>query len=223
MVQSQPQKLKAPPRPRVKKTARSEEERQQKLQAILEAAFEVFSAHGFAAARLEDVAKRAGVGKGTLYLYAASKEDLFIAMIRNSFTTPFDVLEAAINAHPPRLEDLMALCLEWFQREVIGTRRREMLWLVLREAKQFPEIAKAHHEIVVSRVMALIRLCSERAVASGEIAHDEISRFPQLAMAVPLVSVIWLELFQKWEPLDVAAMLDAFRTLLLRGLKGDKA
>lgn len=203
------------------KVARSEEERQQKFQAILDAAFEVFSAQGFATARLDDVARRAGVGKGTLYLYVASKEDLFIAVIRNSFSASFDGLEASVRSEPPPLELLMTMLFDWFEREIIGTKRRELLWLVLREARQFPEIARAHHQIVVSRVMGLIRLCAQRSLAAGEIRHDELARFPQLAVAPAMAAIMWLELFQDMEALDAKAMLDAYRALLMRGLKGE--
>lgn len=210
------------PKPkRRSRTARSEEERREKLQAILDAAFEVFSAKGYAATRLDEVAARAGVGKGTIYLYVSSKQELFEAMIRNSFTSSFDMLEMATMAEGLSVEQLISIFLEWFSVEVIATRRREILWLILREANQFPELAKAHHTLIVSRVLTMLRARSERAVASGEIAHDEISRFPQLAIAPALIAIMWMELFRDIEPLDVGEMMNAHRDLLLRGLKGN--
>lgn len=207
------------PKPRAR-VARSEVERQQKLQAILEAAFDLFSAKGFAATRLEDVAARAGVGKGTIYLYVASKQELFEAMISNSFMSSFEVLELAAMQKHFTLEQVISFLIEWFQREVLATRRKEMLWLILREAKHFPELAKAHHRLITGRVMKLLRSRAEQALEQGEIAHDEVARFPQLALAPALIGIIWMELFQDIDRLDVEGMLNAYRDLLLRGLKG---
>ncbi|MEN3929773.1 helix-turn-helix domain-containing protein [Microvirga sp. W0021] len=208
-------------KPRVSKAARNEDERQQKLQAILDAALEVFSAKGFAATRLEDVAKKAGVAKGTVYLYVSSKHELFEAMIRNSFVPTFDMLEVATAVDGLTLEQLITILIEWFQVEVLKTKRREMLWLILREAKQFPELAHAHHQLIVSRALGILRKRSEAALASGEISHDEVVRFPHLAIAPAIVAIIWTELFNDIEPLDVAGMMQAYRDLLLRSLKGN--
>lgn len=207
------------PKPRVR-VARSEVERQQKFQAILDSAFEVFSDKGFAATRLEDVAARAGVGKGTIYLYVASKQELFEAMISNAFMSSFEVLELAAMQKQFTLEQMISFLIEWFQREVLATRRKEMLWLMLREAKHFPELAKAHHRLIIGRVMKFVQVCAEQALEQGEIAHDEIARFPQLALAPALIGIIWMELFQDIDRLDVEEMLHAYRDLMLRGLKG---
>ncbi len=209
----------AKPKSRVR-IARSEFERQQKFQAILEAAFELFSAKGFAATRLEDVAAQAGVGKGTIYLYVSSKQELFEAMISNAFMSSFEALELAAAQKQFTLEQVISFFIEWFQREVLATRRKEMLWLILREAKHFPQLAKAHHRLIIGRVMRLLRGRAEQALEQGEIAHDEVARFPQLAVAPALIGIIWMELFQDIDQLDVEGMLNAYRDLLLRGLKG---
>lgn len=203
------------------KPARSEEERREKMQAILAAAIEVFSAKGYAATRLDDVARRAGVGKGTLYLYVSSKQDLFEAMIRNSFASPFDLMETAVQSSNLSVEETLRLLIRWFIREVLSTSRREMIWLIFREARQFPEIARFHHKEVVSRGLRLLRQCAERGVASGELRTDELVRFPQLVVAPAILSIIWMSLFQDIDPLDVEAMLDAQIDLLLRASKGN--
>lgn len=191
------------------------------MQAILAAALEVFSAKGYAATRLDDVARRAGVGKGTLYLYVSSKQDLFEAMVRNSFELPFDLMEAAARESNLSLEEMLRMLMGWFLRDVLGTSRREMIWLILREARQFPEIAKFHHQEIVSRGLGLLRRCAESAVASGELQTDELVRFPQLVIAPAILSIIWTGLFQDIDPLDFEAMLDAQIDLLLRASKGN--
>ncbi len=206
-----------------KGTQKSEERRQKRLEAILLAAFEVFSAKGFSAARLEDVAASAGIAKGTIYLYFSSKHELFAEMIRSSFTASFDLLEGNALKTDLSVEQIMAVFMDWFQKEILLTRRREMLWLILREAKQFPELAKVHHELVISRAMNILRLCSANALQKGDIRSDALLRFPQIAIAPALLAVVWMELFQDIEPLDAGGMLQSYRDLLLRGLKGNDA
>jgi AcrR family transcriptional regulator len=103
---------------------------------ILAAALDVFSRHGFAMARLDDVAAKAGIAKGTLYLYFESKEALFEELIR-SFATPiFEDLEAVADAAPPAA--LINRFFELFRTEVLGTERKLILQLRSRRAGAFP-------------------------------------------------------------------------------------
>jgi hypothetical protein len=90
---------------------------------------------------------------------------------------------------------------------------------VLAESGRFPQLAEFYHREVVSRGMALIRALAERARARGEFAGDEIVRFPQLVIAPGLVALLWATLFDRLEPLDAEAMLEAHLRLLTRGLK----
>ena len=213
-----------PGRPRAKpaaRRARSEEERQAKLQAILDAALDVFAEKGFADTRLEDVAARAGVAKGTIYLYVQSKESLFEALVRSGIAAPIEAAAERILALDASAETMLRMLFGWMRQEVLGTRRKEIARLVIAEAGRFPEIAALYHREVVGRGLRLLRKVAARAVARGEFKSDELVRFPQLAIAPGLVAILWANLFERFEPLDAEAMLKAHLTLLMRALKDE--
>ena len=207
----------------IARRARSEEERQAKLQAILDAALDVFAEKGFADTRLDDVAARAGVAKGTIYLYVESKQALFEALVRSGITAPLAAVEAQVLALDATAETMLRMLFAALRREVLQTRRKEIVRLVLAEAHRFPDIAAFYHREVVSRGMALLRRVAERAIERGELSSDELVRFPQLAIAPVLVALLWANLFERFEPLDAEAMLDAHLALLMRALKGSGA
>jgi AcrR family transcriptional regulator len=208
-----------PERKPIVSRARSEEQRQAKLEAILAAALDVFVEKGFSDARLEDVAARAGVAKGTIYLYVASKEALFEALVHSGIALPIEAIERKILALDLPAEATLRMLFGFLRQEVLGTRRKEIVGLILSEAGRFPEIAAVYHREVLSRGMGLLRRIAERAVERGEFRSDELARFPQLAVAPGVLALIWTNLFQHIEPLDVEAMFDAHVALLMRALK----
>ena len=184
--------------------------------AILAAALEEFSARGYEGARLEDVAKRAGIAKGTIYLYFADKEALFQDLVRSMVNPVLTALERMRAPDiPARL--LVEGMLTTFVREIYGTRRKDMIRLILAEGPRFPTIAEFYYREVVSRVLAIVRPLLERAAARGELPNDALARFPQLIIAPGLVAIMWSALFEKFEPLDVPAMIRAHVDVLFGG------
>lgn len=203
-----------------RRAARSEEERREKLGAILDAALDVFSDKGFAEARLDEIAARAGVAKGTVYLYVSSKQDLLERLIRTGVALPIEEAQARILASDAPAEDLLRMMFAFLQTEILGTRRKEIARIVLAEAARHPEFAAFYYREVVSRGLGLLRRIAERGVASGAFASDELVRFPQLILAPALVAILWANLFERFEPLDVGAMLDTHLALMMRAVKG---
>jgi AcrR family transcriptional regulator len=201
--------------------ARSEAEREARRRSILDAALDVFAEKGFAETRLDEVAARAGVAKGTIYLYVASKEELFAALVRSGIGAPLDAIEARLAATDAPFETVLRTLLTFMRTEILGTRRREIVRLLLMEAGRFPEIAELYHREVIARGLGLLRRVAQRAEARGEMQSDALVRFPQLAVAPALLALFWTHLFQRFEPLDVEAMFEAHLNLLLRGLRGD--
>lgn len=199
--------------------ARSQDERQNKLNAILDAALEVFSEKGFAEARLDDVARRAGVAKGTLYLYVSSKQALFETLIRSGIAAPIQSMEARILASDAPTRTLLKMLFGFLVEEVLRTKRREIARLILSEAQRFPEIAALYHREVVSRGLSLLRHIAQRAVERGEFRADELVRFPHLVIAPGIVALLWTNLFERLEPLDIEAMLDAHLDVLFRAME----
>jgi AcrR family transcriptional regulator len=183
-------------------------------QAILEAALAVFAANGFEAARLEDVAARAGVAKGTLYLYFRSKEALFEALVRDAVSPIIERVSAVAATPDISVADVLEAFFGLFEKEVLNTKRKLLLRLIISEGWRFPAIAEFYHREVVSRGLALMRELALRAVRQGEFATDSAARYPQLIIAPLLVAIIWDSLFARIEPLDVSGFLQAHRQLL---------
>ena len=195
---------------------RSDAERQAKERAILDAALDVFAESGFAPARLEEVAARAGVAKGTIYLYFPSKQALFEALIRTGIGAPIEAAGAEAAALDLPFEAVVRGLFTRMRQQILATRRKEILRLVIAESGRFPELAEFYYREVVARGMALLRAAAERAVARGELSSDELARFPQLVVAPGLVAFLWATLFERFEKLDAEAMLEAHLALLLR-------
>ena len=181
--------------------------------AILAAALEEFTARGYEGARLDDVAKRAGVAKGTIYLYFADKETLFQELVRSMVSPVLGMLEATRQIDlPARM--LVERLIETFVREIYGTRRKDIIRLILSEGPRFPAIGEFYYREVIARILGIIRPLLARAVARGELPDDTFVRFPQLLVAPGLVGIMWSGLFDKYEPLDVAAMMRAHVNIL---------
>jgi AcrR family transcriptional regulator len=184
--------------------------------AILAAALDEFAANGFAATRLDDVARRAGVAKGTIYLHFRDKEALFQELIRSVFTPLIGRLEQ-MAAHEMPLRDFAERLVDIFVEQIFATRRKDVIRLIISEGPRFPAIAEFHYREVLSRVIALVRAFLRRAIERGEIETDALIRFPQLLVAPGLVAIVWSGLFDRFEPLDVRALMRAHLDLLFRG------
>jgi AcrR family transcriptional regulator len=183
---------------------------------ILAAALEEFTARGYEGARLDDVAKRAGVAKGTIYLYFADKESLFQELVRSMVSPVLGALEKLRDVDiPARM--LIETLLNTFVREVYGTRRKDIIRLILSEGPRFPAIAEFYYREVIARVLAIVRPILKRAAARGELPDDALARFPQLIVAPMLAAIMWHGLFDKFEPLNVDAMVRAHVNILFAG------
>jgi AcrR family transcriptional regulator len=191
-----------PPRPATNRAERAAERRG----AIIEAAMDEFIARGFAATRLDDVAKRAGVAKGTIYLHFKDKESMFEELIRTAIVP----LVVRLSASPPppgaSVRDMVEGFAENFIREVATTRRGDIVRLIVAEGPRFPAVADFYYREVVSRGLAGMRALIELGIARGEIKQKSLARFPQILVAPAMIAVIWQSLFSKHAPLDALEM-----------------
>lgn len=209
--------MRKPSTARKKKTAsrapRGAEPGKDKRALILSAAFEEFSQSGFAAARLEDVAKRAGVAKGTIYLYFKDKEALFQELLRAEISPVIVMLEALLaggkEAKPAPLRELALRVADLFVEQVIATRRKDIVRLILTEGSRFPKLAEFYYREVIARGLGAFRARAQRALKEGDLKSDTLVRFPQLVVAPALTAIVWKSMFDKFEPLDAAALMKA--------------
>jgi AcrR family transcriptional regulator len=187
--------------------------RAERRQAILAAALREFSARGFAAARLDDVAEAAGIAKGTIYLYFRDKEALFQDLIRSEMSPVIGTLEFALGLDlPARVAAEQAI--ELFVREIYNTERKNIIRLIISEGPRFPHLAEFYYREVVARGIAAVRALLARALERGELRNDAVIRFPQLLVAPGIVAIIWSGLFERHAPLDVRALMRAHLDLL---------
>jgi AcrR family transcriptional regulator len=182
--------------------------------AILDAALDEFSARGFAATRLDDVAKRADVAKGTIYLHFKNKKSLFQELIRSKMAPVVGTLEATFAADLP-LRMVIDKAIDVFVREVYGSHRKQLIRLIISEGPRFPTLAEFYYHEVLSRILKSVRGLLRRALERGELADDTLIRFPQLIGAPGIIAIIWSGLFDRFEPLDVRAMMRAHFERLL--------
>ncbi|MEP9377474.1 TetR/AcrR family transcriptional regulator [Aquabacter sp. CN5-332] len=207
-------------KPRRAKPALGAKEREARRAAILAAALDTFSQHGFGATRLEDVARAAGIAKGTLYLYFPHKQALFEAIVKDTISPVLADAAGLLPNFQGETRELLALIADMLISRILEGPGSGIMRLMIAEGPRFPELATFHHREVVSRGMALIRAVMERGLARGEITSDAAMRFPQMVFAPALTSVVWNSVFGHLSPLDARAFIHAYMEVLLRGLGG---
>jgi AcrR family transcriptional regulator len=194
-------------------------------QELLAAALEQFVERGYAATRLEDVAKRAGVSKGTLYLYFANKEELFKAVIRDTIVATIGEAEQdAALFEGPSSELLRALLMRWWE-QVFATPIAGITKLMLAEGHNFPELVKFHNEEVVARGSALIAGVLKRGIASGEFRPVDPEVMTKVLIAPVMMLMMWNRSIMpacEMPPVDPQLFLDTFITTTLVGLEAPK-
>lgn len=187
---------------------------------IIAAALEVFAEKGFAAARLDDIAARAGVSKGALYLYFETKQDLFEAVVREAVSPNIAMVEAAAAAMDLPFAQvsrvMLARAADLLSTSAVGPVAK----MVIAESRNFPDLARVWHDAVVSRVLAVITGQIVRAQARGEIRPGD-PRFYALSLIGPLLmGVLWREVLVPVgaEPIDIGALAQQHVETALTGL-----
>jgi len=189
---------------------------------ILSAALASFAERGFAATRLDDVAERAGVTKGTLYLYFRSKEELFKAVVRQELVPTIELAEAMVaNATVPSLvliEQLIGLVSQIMKSSLSAIPK-----LVLTEAGNFPDLARFYLEEVVDRGMSLLRGILQRGVEAGELRPVDTENAVMCVIAPLLLGALWRHSLERHaaRPLDIDALCRTHLDLLRRGLAAE--
>lgn len=192
-------------------------------QELLAAALDLFVERGFAATRLEDVARRAGVSKGTLYLYFANKEELFKAMVRETIVPVLGEAEQSIAAFDGSSGDLLrAILRSWWQRYGC-TKLAGVTKLMMAEAGNFPELNRFYNEEVIDRANAMIARILERGMACGEFRSVDTELMTLILTAPMVMLMMWTHGLHpcKSGPLDPQLFLDAFIEQSVRGLHAD--
>ena len=186
---------------------------------ITEAALDVFAEKGYAGARVNDVAKRAGVSKGLLYLYFKTKEDLFKAVVRSFVSPQVEALQAAVETTGLSTEEFLRGPFLDIAKRLPKSPARVLVRLMISEGPKHPDLVAWYWENVISKAIAALRQLIRAGVQSGELRESAVEEFPQLLVSPVLMSVLWQIVFQKHHALDTDAFIEAHVDLLLEALK----
>lgn len=206
---------------------RSERRKQARPGELLQAALDLFVEKGFAATRVEEVAKRAGVSKGTLFLYFPSKVDLFKAVVRENLSGRFTEWNQELDGFEGSTADLVRYCMQSWWERVGATPASGITKLVMSEASTFPEIADFYRQEVVEPGNQLIRRILERGVQRGEFRPVNLDYAIYSIIAPMIFIIMWNHSMSPCCPvapggtkqLDPAVFVASQADILLRGLQ----
>jgi len=187
---------------------------------ILAAAFEEFAANGYAAARLDNVAKRADIAKGTIYLYFPSKSRLFQAVVRGlirPIPEDFEVFVKGSSASACQL--LGDLISRQYAELVMNRKARAILRLLIAESGRFPQLSEVYHREVIEPGVRAIRLVLEKGIASGEFRETKMEAFPQILAAPVILAIVWILVLGARADLDLDAYRAAHVEFILSALR----
>ena len=185
--------------------------------ALAEAALATFLERGFMNTKMDDVAARAGLAKGTIYRHFTDKAALFAGVLREVMR---DTRAGRLAPRPRPHEstrDFLLRVVPPALRELQASGRFGVLYLVVAEAPRFPELADIYRDVAIMPVLRLVRLYSARAERRGELRSDALSRLPILLVAPAVLAALWNNFFGRAKPLDVAAVFEAYVGLVFEG------
>ncbi|MEH3145556.1 MAG: TetR/AcrR family transcriptional regulator [Methylobacterium frigidaeris] len=187
---------------------------------ILEAAFAEFSAAGFAATRLEDVASRAGITKGTIYVYFPNKEELFLATIKERMRPTMEHMEALTASPEGGAMDILRAHFHFvYGRMVEDPQGRELLRMLVAEGGRFPALTERWHAEVIGPSVEALRQVVRYGIARGEFHATAAEEFPHLIFSPVMMACTWQTLFGEAHALDLARYREAHLDMLQRSLE----
>jgi AcrR family transcriptional regulator len=205
--------------------ARWRRRKEARPQELLEAALAVFAEKGFSAARMEDISQRAGVTKGTIYLYFDGKEALFKALVRESLAPTVQGVVEQVRAYQGSSRDLLVLVLTTVGTFIRTSDRVVLPKIVLAEAGNFPEIVRFYREEIIDKGLGMLEQVIARGIARGEFRKMEPGHVARLCMAPILFAAMWRTTFAylDMQPYDYEGLISTHIDTLLRGISaGDK-
>ena len=186
---------------------------------ITQAALAAFAEKGYAATKVDEVAKRAGVSKGLLYLYFKTKEDLFKAVIRSFLSPRIDALISNIEETEMSAEEFLRGPFLAFARSLPKSPAKILVRLMIAEGPKHPDLVEWYWDNVVSRALAALRTLIERGVDNGEFRESAVNEFPQLLVTPVFFSMIFTIVFKQQMNLDTDRFIEAHMEMVLDSIK----
>jgi AcrR family transcriptional regulator len=192
---------------------------------ILDAALACFAEKGFAGTRMDDVAARAGISKGTIYLYFESKEAVFKALARQSIGAQLEGVQSYLNAFEGSSADLLRFVITTIGGFASTSDRVVLAKVLLAEAGNFPELAEFWRREIVDQGIAIFETIVKRGVARGEFRAIPPAHAARLCIAPVLLLILWRTIFAQFDavPYDYQGLVSVHLDTLLRGLASEEA
>ncbi|MCX7890819.1 MAG: TetR/AcrR family transcriptional regulator [Burkholderiales bacterium] len=206
--------------PQTRAEPRWERRKESRPSELMEAALDLFAERGYAATRLEDVAHRAGVSKGTLYLYFESKEELFKAVVRQGLVPAIVEAEELVDGFDGPAGALFREIVMGWWRLIGDTRLSAIPKIMISEARNFPEIADFYYDEVIRRGSRMFERALARGVASGEFRTLDVHYVGRVLMSPLVMLAVWKHSLGccEREQADPNVFLQTYLDLALRGL-----
>ena len=190
---------------------------------ILAAALKAFSSKGFAATKLDNVAKEAGVSKGTLYLYFESKEALFKAVVTEFVLPQIERAEEQAEQYSGSIKSLMSKLIVQWQQNVLETDLSGISKIIMAEASNFPELASFYLENVIQRTRKFIANLISLGIQRGEFRACDVKYAARTFLTPMVFSAIWQHSLAPFDDdYDVNEYLNFHLENFLRGISKDK-
>lgn len=192
---------------------------------ILDAALASFAEKGFAACRMDDIARRAGISKGTIYLYFESKEAVFKALAQRAIGERIAAIAGQLRSFDGRTSELLRMVLTMLGSIASVSDAVVLPRLVLAEAGNFPELVEFWRHEIIDHGLALFEAIIRRGQARGEFRPMPAEHAARLCVAPLLVIMMWRSVFARFDsiPYDYQGLVETHIETLLRGISAEAA
>lgn len=210
---------------RLDKQPRWQRRAEDRPREICAAALDVFSEKGFAAAKLDEIAKRAGVSKGTLYLYFADKEQLFRSVVRDSIAPNVEAITCAVATVDLPFAEVIPAFFAGFAANIGKLPVGPVAKMVIGESRNFPELARVWHDEVASKAIGAMAGLVARAQERGEVRPGDPRLYAFTLMGPMILGALWTATFVPagGEPVDMAKLATQHAEAVLHGLLTESA
>ena len=185
---------------------------------IIDAGIDEFAKYGFERARLDRIAKTAGISKGTIYLYYPSKEALFLAAAQEHVVRVMAEGETQLEGFEGTTEELLVHLLGTLYGQIVEGRARALLRILVAEGDRIPHVVSQYHDMAIKRGTQLIQRILARGVARGEVRESAILDNPHIVIAPAIFFAMHSMMFGKYENLSRDSFFKAHVEMMLRGI-----
>jgi AcrR family transcriptional regulator len=192
------------------------EKAKEKHKAIIEAAKDEFVSKGFQAARIDEIAKKAGVAKGTVYLYFPNKESLFNEMIKTVMMPLIENIKHGLEGQTEARREIYEPVFSEMLKKMLSAEVGPVMRLMISEAVRFPKLGEFFRHQVVAPLIEKQKMLLQLAGEAGKLRNPAIAKYPQLVLAPIILTVVWQGVFAQFVPADVTEMMKAHFEMLFK-------